>query len=177
MPSICSRRSEFQKRLYKVLPNHKGEPKQQNFLPSVLFQKCLNLRNIQLHRLVQRIGHIPPQHGKAQNPRPAGREHIPVLQHGTGINDQHRQALLSQKVRRNPIQRFGLPGRGLSVQIDFRNPLSRCAGRGHGLGHTVGTYASQIVLLEHPNRQRRRLLPQRLTDSGVRCASLPVILG
>ena len=82
----------------KVLPDHEREAEEEDVLPLVLFEKRLQPLRVQLHVLVQREHLVAREHAEAQDARAPRREHGAVLDDGAGVQDNHGQALLAQKL-------------------------------------------------------------------------------
>ena len=80
-----------------MLPHDKGEAEQHDILAGVLFKKCIETSKIDIVLLVQQIGGVVTEHGKAQHSRSARGKQGPIFDHGWTVYYQEGQALVAGK--------------------------------------------------------------------------------
>ena len=104
--------------LVEMLPDHKGKTKDENAFSFMFLEKCTNLIQLQLHRIIQCIDFFSPKHRKTKDSCAACREHCAVLDDGRTVDDEHRQAALPRPIGDNAHEGLLLIRRCLTVEED-----------------------------------------------------------
>ena len=124
----------------------------------MFLEKCTNLIQLQLHRIIQCIDFFSSKHRKTKDSCAACREHRAVLDDGRTVDDEHRQAALPRPIGDNAHEGLLLIRRCLTVEEDLRHLLPGCPRRSHCLEHSVLVDAPQSHLLEKAYGQKRNIL-------------------
>ena len=91
----------------------------------MLREKCANIIELHLHRVIQRVELLSSEDRKTEDTRTACREHRTVLDHRRAVNDKHRHTAFSRPLGNDTHKRFLLVGRRPAVKENPRHLLSR----------------------------------------------------
>ena len=149
-----------------MTPHHEGESEHQERLIAETHQELARCIDIESEILVEAIRVMATEVHHSGHPGAPRAERVAVAEQSGAVDDEHRQPLRTEHLAQHARERLRLHRRGVTIEIDPTHLLAGRSTRGEHLEHIGCRNTLQLVLLEEPRRQERKILYARVLAPG-----------
>ena len=158
-----------------MLPNHKGEAKNDEWIGSVCLNKVIQHIFLEPHLLIQCKNHASGRKLQPHDRCASCGKVSPILDHRLRIDHQHRQPAASDKGPQQSEQHLLLQNSRFPIQINPRLFLTACSRRHHHLENIVIRDALHLQFFECANGKKWYVL-QRFDPCRIIADSIQIPL-